>query len=347
MDRTQRQTLGLYFKTLAGRRALKQRDIARALELDRSMISRLFGGSIQSDDPYERLAGYFEMSLEEANTSARVLAEALGPDPGAEADEQPAPSRGYVITVASEKGGVGKTTLSVNLGASLSARGLEVLVVDLDPQGNTTQHLGVDDDGEVLAHLLRGLSEVGSMELVETDFGFDLIAGGRSLATARAELLTSGTGIGRVDQLIDPLRDLYDVIILDTPPAAGILQQSAIVACDGVLTPIILEGFAIEGLETLLDTIEQVRPYNPDVEYLGCVVTILDTRKRSQRKILRHLERHEDARLIDVRVRTDARVNDAQILNVPVRVHDASAKAARDYDRLAHHFEEVITDGTH
>lgn len=347
MDRSQRRTLGLYFKTLATRRALKQRDIARALELDRSMISKLFGGSIQSDEPYERLATYFDMSLDAAQASATALAQALGPAAALdEEDEDEDAPGGYVLTVASEKGGVGKTTLSVNLAASLAARGHRVLAVDLDPQGNTTQHVGVDDDGENLAHVLRGMSELGALRILETDFGFDLIAGGRSLATARAEMLMSGTGIGRIDQLVDPLRDVYDVIILDTPPAAGILQQSAIVAADGVLTPIILEGFAIEGLETLLDTIEQVRPYNPDVQYVGSVVTIHDTRKRSQRSILRHLERHEDARLLRKRIRTDARVNDAQILNLPVREHDPSSKAARDYDRLAEYLEqEVIEHG--
>jgi len=344
METIERKTVGHYFKVLADQQSIRQRDIAKKLGVERSTISKLYGGVIKADDSYARMAEFFGLTLEQAVDAAEALAKVLNPQllSGEEEVAEEEESAGYVIAIASEKGGVGKTSLSVNLAMALAQQGKQVLLVDMDPQGNATEHLGVESDGEVLTNLLRGLSGLEDLSVVETDYGFDLLAGGRAVATARADMLVSGTGISKTDQIIDPLRDIYDVVLIDTPPEAGILQQSALVAADGVLAPVILEKFAIDGLENLLATIDQVRHYNEDLDYIGCVVTNLDTRKTSQRKIMLHLERHEDASLFSRHIRTDAKMGEAQLAESPVLHYAPKSKSSKDYHKLAEAIQEVI-----
>ena len=342
MDRSERERLGLYFKTLATQRELKQRDIARKIGHERSMISKIFGGSIQADEPYERVAEFFGTTLEQAQTSATALAAALGVmASGEEAEDAQEAARGYVLGIASQKGGVGKTTLSVNLASALAAKDLSVLLLDTDPQGNATTYFGLFSQGQNFGDVLRGIKPAEALEITETDFGVDIVMGGEEVRHAR-EQISSLEGVRRFQSIIDPLRDLYDVIIIDTAPTMGAFQQATLAVVDGVIAPLFLEAWAVDGLEAVLAAIELVKPQNPDLEFLGSVITKRDTRKKAQQSILEHLREHELANLLEHHVRTDAKIEESQIMSLPVRAHEQKSKAAQDYDKLAAWFVKEV-----
>jgi chromosome partitioning protein len=342
MNRSERERLGLYFKTLATQRELKQRDIARKIGHERSMISKIFGGSIQADEPYERVAEFFGTTLEQSLASAAALVAALGVMAGdSNPEDEQEPKRGYVLGVASQKGGVGKTTLSVNLACALANKDLSVLLLDTDPQGNATSYFGLFSDGQVFSDVLRGIKSAQELEITETDFGVDLVMGGDEVRHAR-EQISSLEGVRRFQSIIDPLRDIYDVIIIDTAPTMGAFQQATLAVIDGVISPMFLEAWSVDGLEAVLAAIEIVKPQNPDLEFLGSVITKCDTRKKAQQSILAHLEEHELANLLEHYVRTDAKIEESQILSIPVRAHEQKSKSAQDYDKLAEWFVKEV-----
>ena len=323
------QSLGRYFKLLADQRNMRQSSIASSMGVDRSLISKLFTGTVRAQASYERLAQHFGVTLEDAISRAAALDDMLG------VAAEPERPGAYVLAIANEKGGVGKTTFAVNAAAALADRGERVLLVDMDSQGSASEYLDVPADGVMLTDALRGLTPPEELSPVETAFGFDLLPGGRALAVAVADLLVSGAGFSRLRELLEPLRADYDVVVLDTPPAAGIMQQTALSAADGVLAPMVLNAFALDGLVALQTTIEQLAPHNPELEYLGCVIANLDVRKVSQRQIKLDLERHDDAMLWDIAIRTDARVEESALERMPVGSWDKNTKAALDYRRVA------------
>ncbi len=334
------QSLGRYFKLLADQRNARQSAIASSMGVDRSLISKLFTGAVRAPASYERLAEHFGVKMEDAVERARALDDMLGV---ATQDER---EGAYVLAIANEKGGVGKTTFAVNIAAALAEHGERVLLVDMDSQGSATEYLDVPADGVMLTEALRGLRVGEELVPVTTAHGFDLLPGGRALAVAVADLLVSGAGFTRLRELLEPMRGSYDVVILDTPPAAGVMQQTALGAADGVLAPMVLNAFALDGLVALQTTVEQLAPHNPGLEYLGCIIANLDVRKVSQRHIKRDLERHEDALLWDVAIRTDARVEESALERMPVCAWASKSKASLDYRRVARRIaSEVLGHG--
>lgn len=334
------QSLGRYFKLLADQRNARQSAIASSMGVDRSLISKLFTGAVRAPSSYERLAEHFGVTMEDAVERAKALDDMLG------VAAEPERAGAYVLAIANEKGGVGKTTFAVNVSAALAELGERVLLVDMDSQGSATEYLDVPADGVMLTEALRGLRAGEDLEPVETAHGFDLLPGGRALAVAVADLLVSGTGFTRLRELLEPMRASYDVVVLDTPPAAGVMQQTALGAADGVLAPMVLNAFALDGLVALQTTVDQLSPHNPELEYLGCVIANLDVRKVSQRQIKLDLERHDDAMLWDVAIRTDARVEESALERMPVGAWSKSTKAAMDYRRVAKRIaSEVLGHG--
>lgn len=198
-----------------------------------------------------------------------------------------------VFAITNQKGGVGKTTTAINLGASLAANDLRVLVVDSDPQGNATSGLGVPKDPNKpgLYHVLLGGTEI-TAAIVPTAFdGLSLLPSDKNLVGANLELVDVPHREFRLRQCLASIREQYDFILIDCPPALDLLNLNALTAADGVLVPIQCEFFALEGVSELVDTIERVRSaFDHPLEIAGILLTMYDDRTNLTRQVAADLK---------------------------------------------------------
>ena len=245
---------------------------------------------------------------------------------------------GKIISVANQKGGVGKTTTSVNLAASLVQMGYRVLLVDLDAQGNATMGCGVEkQEVEHSAYeVLTGRSFVGDAIVNVDPDGLDLLPGNSDLTAAQVELLDR---IGRERVLAEALASLvddYHFVIVDCPPALNILTLNALVASDSVLIPMQCEYYALEGLTDLLGTLENVREMlNPGLEVEGLVRTMFDSRSRLASEVSAQLVAHFGAKVFETIIPRNVRLAEAPSHGVSIVRYDRGSKGAQAYIALA------------
>jgi chromosome partitioning protein len=241
-----------------------------------------------------------------------------------------------LFAVANQKGGVGKTTTVINVGAYLGALGSRVLLVDCDPQGNTTSGLGVRPSTGGLYDVLAGAVPVlDALERTSTR-GVDLLPATVELAGAEVELLEEEHPERLLGEALDEVRSRYDYILLDCPPSLGLLTVNALVAADAVLVPVQCEYLALEGLARLMSTIERVRAQsNPRLRIFGLVMTMYDSRTSLSHQVAEEVRRHYPTLTFETVIPRNVRLSEAPSFGQTILDYDPLSRGAEAYQALA------------
>ncbi len=247
-----------------------------------------------------------------------------------------------IIAIANQKGGVGKTTTSVNLAACLAQKGQRVLLVDMDPQGNATSGLGIDNrtiENSVYDVLISG--EKPDAVIVKTDFrNLDVCPSSIALSGAEIELVTVMAREYRLKEALSEVRDKYAYILLDCPPSLGLITLNALTAADSVLMPIQCEYYALEGLSQLTATIKRVKKLlNPDIEIEGVLMTMFSSRTNLAIQVVDEVKKFFPEKVYKTIIPRNVRLSEAPGFGQPVIVYDPQSRGAESYTELA---EEIL-----
>lgn len=251
---------------------------------------------------------------------------------------------GKVISITNQKGGVGKTTTAINLAASLAANEMRVLLIDNDPQGNATTGLGVQKDPNRLStyNALVGEEQLSAIVQPTQCEGLHIVPSDRSLIAANVELVDFDGREQRLRAKIAEVRNAYDYILIDCPPALDLLTLNALVASDAVLIPIQCEFFALEGISQLIDTIERIKEaFDHNLQIEGILLTMYDERTTLTRQVAGDLKEFFGSQVLQTIIPRSVRLAEAPSHGKPILLYDPRSKGAESYIKLA---KEILTN---
>lgn len=252
---------------------------------------------------------------------------------------------GRVLAIANQKGGVGKSTTAINLGAALAESGQAVLLVDMDPQGNATSGLGIDKtqaETTVYELLVEGADAESALH-ASPQKGLDVLPSAIRLAGAEVELVSAISRETRLRSVLAPIKERYDTILIDCPPSLSILTINALTAADRLFIPMQAEYYALEGLSQLLATVDLVKRHlNPGLALHGVLLTMVDNRLTIGGQVAQEVEAHFGDRLFETRIPRNVRLVEAPSHGLPITLYDGASKGAMAYRNLA---EELISRG--
>lgn len=253
---------------------------------------------------------------------------------------------GKITAVANQKGGVGKTTSAINIAASLAAAGKRVLLIDTDPQGNTTSGLGInkDDLNGSIYDLYAGVKTIEDIIQNSTIDFLSIVASNIDLIGAELELMDKDGRESILKHAVEPLRNQYDYIYIDCPPSLSLLTLNALVAADGLLIPMQCEYYALEGISMLLRTYELIKTsFNDSLEIEGILLTMFDGRTTLANQVTGELRKHFGDKVYQTVIPRNVTLAEAPSHGKPVILYDIRSKGAQSYLQLA---REIIGDET-
>jgi chromosome partitioning protein len=246
---------------------------------------------------------------------------------------------GKIIAVSNQKGGVGKTTTAINLGASLALAEKRILLVDMDPQGNLTSGVGLKDRASEVDTIYEAITadETPDAPVMPTSVqNLSLIPANRNLAGAEIELVGMSQRETRLRKILDRLRDRYDFIMIDTPPSLGLLTVNALVAADAVLIPLHCEYFALEGIADLVATLRRVRgALNPNLDIEGVLLTMHDERTNLGSQVAKDIRNFFQEKVFNTVIPRNVRLGEAPSHGMPVILYDVKSRGSEAYLALA------------
>ncbi|WP_028290502.1 AAA family ATPase [uncultured Olleya sp.] len=250
---------------------------------------------------------------------------------------------GKIIAIANQKGGVGKTTTSVNLAASLGVLEKKVLLIDADPQANATSGLGIDVESvDIGTYQLLEHTNSAAQAVLKTDSpNLDLIPAHIDLVAIEIELVDKDQREYMLKKALEDIKDQYDYILIDCAPSLGLLTLNALTASDAVIIPIQCEYFALEGLGKLLNTVKSVQKiHNPELDIEGLLLTMYDSRLRLSNQVVEEVQKHFNDMVFSTIIQRNVKLSEAPSYGESIINYDASSKGASNYLSLA---KEIIT----
>lgn len=250
---------------------------------------------------------------------------------------------GKVVSIANQKGGVGKTTTAINLSTVLAKRGKKVLLIDADPQGNGTSGLGIDKEQKFSTYdvLIEDIEIENTLQSTQIK-NLDLCPSNINLAGAEVQLVSMEEREYRLKNKIENIKNKYDFIIIDCPPSLGLVTLNAFTASDSVLIPVQCEYYALEGLGQLLNTIELVkRSTNKSLRVEGALLTMYDARTNLSNQVVKEVKRYFENKVYKNVIPRNVKLSEAPSYGMPITIYDPRSKGAKSYEKFAREFLKI------